>query len=162
MARVFIGVGSNLHRLKSVRAGLKLLQAEFTNFSHSSLYESEAVGFKGGTFYNLVVAFDTDLSVSRLQLILKEIEKKLGRKDNAIKFSARKLDLDLLLYDNLVDVTINVPRAEITSNAFVLKPLKELAPLLVHPTLNKTYQQLWLEYPQQKQKLWILEVNLIQ
>ncbi len=161
VTRVFVGVGSNLDKLKSVRYGLKLLHVEFTQLCVSPLYESESVGFAGDNFYNLVVAFNTDLPVYALRQRLKEIETKLGRKDNALKFSPRKLDLDLLLYADLIDNNINVPRAEILSNAFVLKPLMQLAPLLVHPLLGKNYQKLWEEYPKEKQKLWVLDLNLM-
>ncbi|MCW8995998.1 MAG: 2-amino-4-hydroxy-6-hydroxymethyldihydropteridine diphosphokinase, partial [Psychromonas sp.] len=85
------------------------------------------------------------------------IELQHGRAENAIKFAPRTLDLDLLLYDQQVDKSINLPRAEITENAFVLKPLAELAPCLKHPVLNKTYQALWETYPKEKQKLWKIE-----
>jgi 2-amino-4-hydroxy-6-hydroxymethyldihydropteridine diphosphokinase len=115
------------------------------------------VGFAGGNFYNLVVELKTDLTAAALIARLKAIEIEHGRAENAPKFAPRTLDLDLLLYDQLVDENINLPRAEITENAFVLKPLAELAPHLKHPVLDETYQTLWASYPKEKQKLWKIE-----
>jgi 2-amino-4-hydroxy-6-hydroxymethyldihydropteridine diphosphokinase len=150
-------MGSSVNRLESINAGIASLQDEFAELSVSALYESESVGFTGTNFYNLVVEFITDLTVEALILRLKEIEIEHGRAKNTIKFSPRTLDLDLLLYDQLIDQKMNLPRAEITENAFVLKPLAELAPQLKHPVLDKTYQALWTNYPKEKQKLWKID-----
>lgn len=157
MAQVFIGIGSSTNRLVSINSGLASLKAEFGELRVSTLYESEAVGFAGGNFYNLVVELKTDLTAAALISRLKAIEIEQGRAENAPKFAPRTLDLDLLLYDQLVDQKINLPRAEITENAFVLKPLAELAPHLKHPVLNETYETLWADYPKEKQKLWKIE-----
>lgn len=157
MAQVFVGVGSSLNRYESVKSGLATLRGRFGEINISPLYESEAVGFSGDNFYNLVVSFNCELSVLELIKLLKTIEIQHGRAENMIKFSPRTLDLDLLLYDQMVDESIDLPRAEILKNAFVLKPLSELAPQLKHPIVNKTYQSLWENYPQQKQKLWRME-----
>ena len=160
MAQVFIGMGSSINRLESINAGITSLKKEFGELRVSTLYESEAVGFVGGNFYNLVVELKTDLTVQALISRLKAIEIQHGKAENAIKFAPRTLDLDLLLYDQLVDEKINLPRAEITKNAFVLKPLAELAPCLKHPLSGETYQALWANYPKEKQKLWKIEYNL--
>jgi len=160
VADVFIGVGSSLNRAESIKAGIQLLKKTFGALQLSPLYESEAVGFDGENFYNLVIGFNTELQVRELLSQLKNIELESGRLENAVKFSPRTLDLDLLLYDDLVEPQLNIPRAEITKNAFVLKPLAEIAPHHVHPVLNKTYQQLWKEYPQSSQKLWQITARL--
>jgi len=160
VAQVFIGMGSSINKLGSINAGIAALKAEFGELRISTLYESEAVGFVGGNFYNLVVELKTELTVQALISRLKAIEIQHGRAENAIKFAPRTLDLDLLLYDQLVDEKINLPRAEITENAFVLKPLAELAPCLKHPVLDETYQTLWENYPKAKQKLWKIEYHI--
>ena len=160
MAEVFIGIGSSLNRSESVKVGIQSLKNMFGTLSISPLYESEAVGFKGGNFYNLVVGFITTLQVKELLSQLKKIELESGRLENPIKFTPRTLDLDLLLYDDYVEPRLNIPRAEITKNAFVLKPLAEIAPDRIHPVLNKTYQQLWTEYPKKSQKLWQITDHL--
>jgi 2-amino-4-hydroxy-6-hydroxymethyldihydropteridine diphosphokinase len=159
VAQVFIGMGSSINKLASINAGIAALQEEFGQLQISPLYESEAVGFAGENFYNLVVACTTELTVKALISRLKAIEIEHGREDNALKFSPRTLDLDLLLYDHLIAEEINIPRAEITENAFVLKPLAELAPTLKHPVLDETYQQLWENYPKDKQRLWKINHN---
>lgn len=154
MAAVFIGIGSSINRAENIRLGIEALQSEFGELQLSPLYESEAIGFSGVNFYNLVVKLHTDQNIVELIKKLKSIEKKHGRPEKTTKFTPRNIDLDLLLYDQQIDPEIDLPRGEILKNAFVLKPLSELAPTLRHPILGETYQALWLNYPQQKQKLW--------
>ena len=154
MAQVFIGIGSSLNRLASIKAGIASLQMEFGKLVVSPIYESESVGFIGENFYNLVVGFKTELAIKKLVVMLKSIELKHGRVKNINKSVPTTLYLDLLLYDKVVDHENNLPRAEITKNAFVLKPLSEIAPQFKHPILDETYQILWENYPKDKQKLW--------
>jgi 2-amino-4-hydroxy-6-hydroxymethyldihydropteridine diphosphokinase len=158
VAQIFIGMGSSINRMVNIRLGIGALEAEFGDIKASRLYESEAVGFNGRNFYNLVIKLHTDLNIENLILRLKRIEIKHGRPEKTVKFTPRTLDLDLLLYDQQIDPKVDLPRAEILNNAFVLKPLSELAPKLKHPILEKTYQSLWKEYPQTKQKLWVIEM----
>lgn len=160
MAQVFIGIGSSINRLENIHLGIASLKRLFGELNISALYESEAVGFAGGNFYNLVVEINTELCAQAVIAQLKEIEIEHGRPANALKFAPRTLDLDLLLYDYKIDKNINLPRAEITKNAFVLKPLAELAPQLKHPVLDETYQALWDNYPKEKQKLWKIDSEL--
>lgn len=154
MVDVFIGVGSSINKLENIQLGLASLTAVFGELSISPLYESEAVGFSGGNFYNLVIRLTSDLNVQAVIAQLKAIERKQGRPENASKFAPRALDLDLLLYGKYQNIELDLPRAEIIKNAFVLKPLADLAPLLTHPLLGDTYQTLWENYPKNKQKLW--------
>jgi len=160
MARIFIGIGSSINRRENIREGVLLLKANFGELKLSSVYESEAVGFKGGHFYNLVAELTSDLSISLVIKTLKNIEMQLGRPVKAVKYAPRTLDLDLLLYDQEIDYSRDLPRAEITKNAFVLQPLAELAPTLMHPILAVSYQQLWLQYPVNEQKLWKIETPI--
>jgi len=154
MAEVFIGIGSSINRAENIRLGIASLKAEFGELQLSPLYESEAIGFSGVNFYNLVVKLHTEKNIVELIQNLKSIEREHGRPENTSKFTPRTLDLDLLLYDQLIDPEFDLPRGEILKNAFVLKPLSELAPALRHPVLGETYQALWANYPQEKQKLW--------
>jgi len=160
VAQVFIGIGSSINKLENIQLGIASLKTHFGELNISALYESEAVGFRGGNFYNLVVELNTELNAQSVIAQLKAIELKHGRPENALKFAPRTLDLDLLLYDQQIDGNINLPRAEITENAFVLKPLAELAPQLKHPVLHQTYQSLWANYPKEKQTLWKLDSDL--
>ncbi len=159
MAQVFLGVGSSINKAENIRSGIASLRDEFGELALSPVYESEAVGFSGVNFYNLVVELHTRVDIDELIRILKSIEVKHGRPENAAKFAPRTLDLDLLLYDQQIDPQIDLPRAEILKNAFVLKPLSELAPTLIHPVSGLTYQTLWRNYPQEQQKLWEIELS---
>lgn len=155
---IFISVGSNIEREKHVRSGLQAMHQSFGELSLSSVYESESVGFAGSHFYNLVVKAATILSVNQVCSVLKQIEEQNHRVRGDKKFAPRTLDLDLLLYDDLVTKEgVELPRAEILYNAFVLKPLAEISPQGVHPVERRSYQALWDDYDQSQQKLWPIE-----
>lgn len=159
MARIYISIGSNIQRDYYVRAGVKALQQQFTAVQLSSVYESDAVGFNGDAFYNMVAAADTDLTIEQCVALLKQIEDQFGRVRGSEKFSGRTLDLDLLTYDNVsCDTPVILPRPEITENAFVLWPLAEIAPDEVHPTSGQRYACLWQNYDK-KQKIWPVPFN---
>ena len=159
MARVFLGLGSNIERQRYMVAGLDALHRLFGDFEYSSVYDSEAIGFKGQPFLNMVVAIETQLSVAELAAQLRQIEIEHGRMENATRFSARQLDIDVLTYDGLFGIfdSVVLPRGEIVENAFVLQPLAELAPQAVHPELGVCYGQLWEEYAKGKQRLCIVD-----
>lgn len=160
MTQVFLGLGSNLEREKNIRAGLRALQKKFGELKTSNVYESESVGFKGSNFYNLVVSLQTDLTIAELSESLKNIEDDNGRLRTGPKYSPRTLDIDILTYGDFVGVEagVELPRTEITENAFVLLPLSELAPKELHPQLRKTYAELWASYDHNAQVLW--KINL--
>lgn len=155
MARVYISLGSNIEREANTRAGVAALRAHYGELKLSSVYESEAVGFAGGSFYNMVIALDTDEAPDTVVQVLKDMETRHGREHGSRKFSSRTLDLDMLLYDGLVMQAsgVQVPRDEILKHAFVLWPLAEVAPDLKHPLQQKTYAELWREFDKSKQQL---------
>lgn len=162
VANVYLSIGSNIDRKMHIGRGLEALRSAFGNIECSKVYESEAVGFSGEDFYNLVVAINTSLCVGDLSKTLRDIENANGRDRQSPKFSARTLDIDILTYDNLTgDIDgVQLPRAEILHNAFVLRPLAELAPHALHPVLGTSYKQLWAAYNQQKQKLWLADYQV--
>ncbi|WP_444891460.1 2-amino-4-hydroxy-6-hydroxymethyldihydropteridine diphosphokinase [Microbulbifer sp. DLAB2-AF] len=159
MAQVYLSLGSNINRAQYIRAALDALAGQFGDLEVSQVFESEAVGFPGDNFYNLVVGLQTDLPVGQLALCLRGIEDANGRLRSGPKFSARTLDIDILTYDQLTGTIdgVKLPRGEIVKNAFVLQPLAEIAPEVLHPIEQKTYRQLWNEYDQASQKLWPVE-----
>jgi len=162
MTQVFLGLGSNLDREKHIRAGLASLKNSFGDLILSSVYESESVGFKGSNFYNLVVSLQTRLSIAQLSDALKKIEDDHGRIRTGPKYSPRTLDIDILTYGDFVGVDsgIELPRAEIIENAFVLLPLSEIAPSKLHPHLKKSYGELWAAYDKSMQKLWVVDFSI--
>lgn len=159
MHTIYISVGSNIDPRRHVELALRDLRKRFHDVQQSSLYESQAVGFDGDNFINLVVRADTDMSIHAVVDCLHEIEANHGRDRRGPKFSSRTLDLDLLLYDDVTCLTdgIHVPREEILYNAFVLYPLAEIAPDLIHPTEQQSMVRLWQQFDKSKQKIWIVE-----
>lgn len=151
---ILISIGSNIDREHYTRRSLSALKQHFDDVSVSSVYESEAVGFNGSPFYNLVARATTVMDIESVCSTLKTIEKENGRVHSDKKFCARTLDLDLLTYDSEVTTQpIVLPREEICYNAFVLWPLAELVPNERHPEIQKTYAQMWDAFDKQKQQL---------
>jgi 2-amino-4-hydroxy-6-hydroxymethyldihydropteridine diphosphokinase len=159
VAQAFLGLGSNINREKNIAFALQSLWQQFGELQRSAIYESESVGFAGSHFHNLVVKISTSLTLVELSKTLRSIEDAAGRDRSKPKFSPRTLDIDILLYDNCVGDFdgIQLPRDEILKNAFVLLPLSELAPDLLHPVQKKSFAQLWQEFDKSKQKLWRLQ-----
>ncbi|MFO1417629.1 MAG: 2-amino-4-hydroxy-6-hydroxymethyldihydropteridine diphosphokinase [Methylotetracoccus sp.] len=148
MPEVFVGIGTNIDRERNLASALQHLSEAFGTLRCSSVYETEAVGFVGDPFLNLVVSFETELSVPELVGLLADIERGHGRQRDSRKFAARTLDLDLLLYGDTVvrQEKLRIPREEITRYAFVLEPLAELAPDHRHPVLGISFARLWSEF----------------
>ena len=155
MAKVYLGVGSNIERERYITAGLDALQGLFGELSLSSVYDSAAVGFAGQPFLNLVVGVATDLSVGELARQLRHIEVEHGRPEHAARYTPRQLDIDILTYDDLAGTIegVELPRGEILENAFVLCPLAELVPAIKHPVTGQTYAELWQDYDKGVQSL---------
>jgi 2-amino-4-hydroxy-6-hydroxymethyldihydropteridine diphosphokinase len=159
MARIYISLGSNIDREENTRAGVDALRERFGELELSAVYESEAVGFKGDSFYNMVIACEADEDVHSTNRVLREIEDAHGRDRSGPKFSSRTLDLDLLLYDDLVlnEAGLKLPREEILHNAFVLRPLADIAPTLKHPENGNSYAELWKAFDKHKENLKPIE-----
>ena len=156
MARVYLSIGSNIERDRHIHAGVAALRQHYGPLQLSRVYESAAVGFDGDNFYNLVVALETDQPVQQVAKVLRAIEDEHGRTREGPRFSSRTLDIDILLYDDLIlnEGKLVLPREEISKNAFVLWPLAEIAPALQHPLLKQSYAELWAAFDQESQPLW--------
>ena len=155
MATIYISLGSNINREQNTRLGINALEQAFGKLRLSSVYESEAVGFAGDAFFNMVIACEVDMPVHEVNQILRDIEDANGRDRSGPKFSSRTLDLDLLLYDDLIldENGLKLPRGEILKNAFVLWPLAEIAPDLKHPETGTSYAELWSDFDKDKESL---------
>ncbi|MGB5406725.1 MAG: 2-amino-4-hydroxy-6-hydroxymethyldihydropteridine diphosphokinase [Thiogranum sp.] len=159
MARVYVSVGTNIDRERNVASGLAALAREYDGLQQSRLFETQAVGFSGDLFYNLVVAFETGQSPQQVSAVLTRIEDAHGRDRRGGKFSNRSLDLDLLLYDDLVvdEPGLVLPRPEILDYAFVLRPLAEIAGDRKHPVTGVSFAAMWDQFDAASQPMWPLE-----
>ena len=160
-SRVYLSLGSNVDRHQHICAGLDALSEAFGELTLSPVYESEAVGFQGDNFFNLVVGIDTGLSVGQLSQTLKAIEDRNGRRRDCARFSSRTLDIDILTFGQQTGIVdgIRLPRDEILENAFVLLPLVDIAADELHPVAQSTYSQLWEQYDHSAQVLWAVDFN---
>ncbi len=148
MHQVYLGLGSNINAERNIYAGIAALEALFADVTLSSLYRSEAVGFDGAPFLNLVMGIKTDLPLGKLAATLRELEYHYGRRINTPKFTSRNLDIDILTFDDYCGVygTVTLPRSEVLENVYVLCPFAELAPALILPGQSLTLKELWQRY----------------
>ena len=137
MPEVFIGAGSNSGPERRLRLAVSELERRFGPLRSSSVYRGPAVGVAAPDYLNLVVALETEHSVESLRDELRAIEALAGRTraDPAVC----ELDLDLLLYGRRVDAARRLPRPGVLALPFVLVPLAELAPQLVHPVTGERF-----------------------
>jgi 2-amino-4-hydroxy-6-hydroxymethyldihydropteridine diphosphokinase len=145
MATVYLSLGSNLgNRARNLYGALRRLGAKIGLAEISSLYETEPVGLaEQPWFLNLVCSAETVLSPRELLAITKGIEQEMGR-ERGVRFGPRLIDIDLLLYDDLIlqSEDLDIPHPRLHERHFVLIPLNELAPDLIHPILGGTVTDL--------------------
>ena len=159
--RVYLSIGSNIDREKNILACFDALADHFGALIISPVYESEAIGFAGDSFYNLVIGIDSDLSVAELAALLRDIEYANKRSRAGPKFGPRTLDIDILTCGELTGLIdgVMLPREEITENAFVLLPLVDIAPDEKHPVNGKAYREIATNYKGSEQKLWRIDFS---
>ncbi len=139
---VFVGLGSNIDPESHLNAAVDAIRGRFTLIGISPVYRNAAVGFKGDEFLNMIIQLRCSATPSELGQFFSEVEKVCGRRRDAHSEDAgatgsRTLDLDLLLYGSIVDPDLRLPRSDVLRYAFVLRPLKDLAPELVHPVTGR-------------------------
>ena len=122
--KFYLSIGSNINAEANIILAIEKLQKILDNSEYSSVHQTKAEGFEGDDFLNLVVAGESSLSFERLNKKLKEIEDESGRNREAPKFSARTLDIDIVL--QIGDEEILFESDEIEKYSFVSEPLKEL------------------------------------
>lgn len=145
---VYISLGSNIgNRLANLQTAIDAISQEIGQIkATSSVYETPAWGFSGGAFYNACLLLETSLSSQQVLYRLWEIEKKLGRVRNSdVKgYQSRTIDLDILLFDSEIIRLDNlvVPHPQMEHRKFVLFPLAEIAPNVIHPVYEKNITML--------------------
>ena len=140
--KAFLSIGSNIDAKTNIKKVKNILDSYF-DVTYSSIIQTSAEGFKGKDFLNLVCFFDTKLNPNELTDLLKNIEKNMGRTVSQKGMSDRIIDLDLILYGDLILKRdgIEVPSSDITKYKFILDPLVEIAGDYIHPETNKTFTQ---------------------
>ena len=147
MYRVFLGLGSNVGNREEYlnRAAVAISRLPETRVVwFSSVYETEPYGnAEQSKFLNAAAEIETALYPPQLLAALKQIETETGRKSSE-HWGPREIDIDILLYDALVfsDASVTVPHADLEHRRFVLVPLREIAPDLVHPVTGLTVEEM--------------------
>lgn len=151
----YVGLGSNIERERHINRALELLRGHYGQLLVSPVYRCPAVGFDGNDFYNGVVSFETTESPEAIARVLRGIEDQCGRDRSLPKFAPRTLDLDLLLYGDLVrdQDGLQIPRSDILEYDFVLRPLAEIAPELMHPEEKRSMADLWADFDKSNSQL---------
>ena len=140
MSTAYLGLGSNVDAERHIRIAIDALRAQFGKITISPVYRNKAIGFDGEDFLNLAVKVETAMSPLQLRRFLRDLESANGRDRSAPKWSDRTLDIDILLFDDLVtdDELLEIPRKEISKFAHVLKPLRDIAGEVQHPVAGET------------------------
>ena len=161
-AQIYVGLGSNTDREAKICQAVMALRENFGEVELSPVYNSAAVGFDGSDFLNLVAGIETSLGIEDAVDIFRDIEDRLGRDRTQPKFASRPIDLDILIYDDLIldRPGIQVPRPEILENAFVLRPLQDIAGDRLHPQVKKSYAELWRLMSADAPRLELFPLNL--
>ncbi len=162
MPLVYLGLGSNVEPKKNLQLGIGELQEQYGELEMSAVYQNAAVGFDGADFLNIVVGLRSDDAPRDIQREVGLIHDLAGRDRASDRFSSRPLDIDLLLYDRLVDncPPVRVPRNDVLEYSFVLVPLAELAADYVHPISGRRISDHRLELDENDHPLTKKDLDL--
>ena len=161
MTRVYVAAGSNVQPATNLVRALNKLQHYFPDLVTSTAYRNEAVGFEGQDFINLVCSFETGLDVRSVIARLHEAEAACGRERNAPRWAPRSMDLDILLFGDMVcdEPGLVLPRPDLVLRAYMLGPMAELAPQQVHPLSGRTMRDLWDEFDQRAHPMQAVDIG---
>ena len=145
MPKIYLSFGSNIKPEENLKKAKEMLSQEYQLEKESKTYKTKSEGFEGEDFLNQVVCFITEDSADKVIGTLKNIEKKIGRKKRSEKFSNREIDIDLLLYGKYVGKALgkDIPHKDTDLYRFVLEPLAEIAPDLIHPKHQEKISEIW-------------------
>lgn len=160
MPEVFVAAGSNVEPLKYLCCALQEIERGFGALCISPAYRNQAVGFEGDDFINLVVGFHTRLPVREVRERLQAIEVMCDRPSGAPKWAPRTMDLDILLYGDLIsdEPGLLLPRPDLLRRPYMLKPMADIAPELRHPLSNLTMLELWQAFDAADHRMALVEL----
>ena len=148
-----VSIGSNIgDRLENIQSSLDLIHSRIASLTGiSCIYESESIGFDGDDFYNICASFFSNISPHLVMQQLLEIEKTLGRnRSDETKYISRIIDIDILLIEDLVidSEELKVPHPEMCNRRFVMEPLIEIDPNLIHPVSKVSLKEIYEAFDQ--------------
>ncbi len=144
----YLSGGSNVEPEKNLLAAARELKRSFPGTRFSRCYRNRAVGFEGPDFINFAAELPVSGGPEWLRAELQRIEALCGREPGAPRWAPRSMDLDVLLFgdEQLSMPGLVVPRPDLLKRAFMLGPLAELAPAVVHPREMRRMDELWREF----------------
>lgn len=162
MTLAYVSGGSNLDAEKNLATAARALIARHPGTRFSRCYRNQAIGFEGPDFINFVAEVPVAGTPALLKGELECIETQCGRSRDAPKWAPRAMDLDILLFGDVVqDVPgLRLPRPDLLRWGFMLGPLAELAPQLPHPTAGATIGELWQRFDQRAHALIAEPIDL--
>jgi 2-amino-4-hydroxy-6-hydroxymethyldihydropteridine diphosphokinase len=150
MVTIYLALGSNVGDSAAyIQQAIQLLSATLSSVKQAPVYTSKAMGYTNqADFLNTAISGQTTLPPQELLVVIKDIEKKIGRIER-FRWGPREIDIDLILYDNLIQDTdqLTLPHPHFRERDFVLQPLVDLKPSLTDPSTGKTVRQLLNELP---------------
>lgn len=159
MTTIYLSLGSNIEAVHNICACLEHLQKTFGELKLSKIYQTPAVGFEGDDFLNLVVSFESQLPAIHIKQQCKAIEDQQGRQRMGEKYSARPIDVDVLLYGEEVIPELKIPHDDLGKYDFVLLPLLELNDQLTHPQNHHSLKSLARELGFSKHTLQAIQLD---
>lgn len=149
MSKVYFSIGSNKgNRSQLINEAIDKIDIYIGRVElKSSIYETQSWGFKSNNFYNICLLIESSLSVESIFNKILKIEKDMGRLKSGNKYSDRCIDIDILFVEDIIVNSKNliIPHPRLHLRKFVLTPMLDIAPDLIHPILNKSIKQLELE-----------------
>lgn len=160
--RVFVAAGSNVDANKNLQLASSELVRAFGKVEFSPAYQNVAAGFEGDDFINFVAGFDTELLVRDVVAELQRIEGLCGRERNAPKWAPRSMDLDILLFGNLIcdESGLVLPRPDLLHRSYMLGPMADVGGDIIHPIEQREILKLWKDFDRDAHPLTRIELSL--
>lgn len=162
MTLAFVSGGSNLEPEQNLLIAARALKGRHPGARFSRCYRNRAVGFEGPDFINFVVELPVAGNAALLKGELECVETQCGRRRDAPKWAPRAMDLDILLFGDVVQDTpgLVLPRPDLLRWGFMLGPLAELAPDVLHPVAKQTMGELWRNFDRTANPLLPVDLDL--